>query len=185
MQQKIVKLGGMSGRCEEYCSRELAKGTIREAGENLAGRCRWCWALQISRAAERRMTWDQGRREVGLWVGRQRSGPRKRWWGWNHSKDGVDGDEGQIWIRFPCILSKQHTAWQAGRKWGEDAFPRLLSFMLPFPFIGIKVITLQDGDVFFQCLEAAVLSAHKYLWEGTNQRVSKWTFWVSHYSIWA
>lgn len=37
MQQKIVKLGGMSGRCEEYCSRELAKGTIREAGENLQG----------------------------------------------------------------------------------------------------------------------------------------------------
>lgn len=49
-------------------------------------------------------------------------------------------------------------------------FPRLLLFMLPFPFIGIKIIMSRGGDVFSQCPEAAVLSAHKYLWEWMYQR---------------
>lgn len=41
--------------------------------------------------------------------------------------------------------------------------------MLPLAFIGVKIIMSCDGDVFSQCPEAAILSAHKYLWEWKKQ----------------
>lgn len=58
------------------------------------------------------------------------------------------------------------------RRW---LFPRLLSFMLPFPFIGIRLIMSRGGDVFSWCPEAAILSAHKYLCGWIKWKVWKWT----------
>lgn len=52
---------------------------------------------------------------------------------------------------------------------GRQLCLNLLSFMLPFPFIDIKILMSRDGDVFSWCPEAAVLSAHKYLQEWMSQ----------------
>ena len=58
---------------------------------------------------------------------------------------------------------------QAGNEEGMKALPQLLPFMLPFPFIGIKILMSCDSDVFSRCPEAAILSAHKYLREWVSQ----------------
>ena len=77
---------------------------------------------------------------------------------------------------LPLLPIKTAHSLASRQEMRRGCFPQIIIIYASFPFIGIKVITLQDGDVFSQCPEAAVLSAHKYLWEGMNQRVSKWTF---------
>jgi hypothetical protein len=84
--------------------------------------------------------------------------------------------EGQMQMCFPA--SYQNAALPgtlAGNEKERWLFPRLLSFMFPFPITGIRIITLHDVGVFSKCPEAAALSAHKHLWEWMNHRVRKWT----------
>ena len=76
----------------------------------------------------------------------------------------VDKDRGTDANVFPLLPVKAMHGKQAGNeeRW---LFPRLLSFMLPCPITGIRIIMLCDGGVFSRCPEAASLSAHKHLWE--------------------
>lgn len=98
----------------------------------------------------------------------------------------LEREERQLWIWFQLHLVKIELSLanrqEMRRRW---LFPGLLSCVLPFPFIGIKIIMSHDDNVFSGCLEAAILSAHKYLWEWMNQRVWKCTLWASYYSTWA
>lgn len=133
--KKITKLGGTWWRCEEYCSRELAMGAIREAGENLQGIVD---GAELRRSQEQQSggwpetrgeeRWDSGS-GAEEWSKKEmvRMKPQQGWRWWRRGTD---------LNMLPLLPIK--TAWQAGRKWEEDAFPRLLSFMLPSHLLVLK-----------------------------------------------